>query len=223
MTVPILFELPALIIMIISSSYGASYFLARIFHGRRYRYLIAPGIIVHEYSHAAACVLTGAPIREIRVFDKRGGAVAHGTPRIPFGQAIISFAPIAGAALCTALLARLLIPDLLAGDWSTIASWQFMAFAYLASAITVCMAPSGTDVWAGLWAFLGLWAIGLMVSISETASEYIGFLVGDTGQAALTLMRFSVVVLLAILMVSGLAYLLLHRGRRQGVRYDTVE
>ncbi|MEN6611483.1 MAG: M50 family metallopeptidase [Methanoregulaceae archaeon] len=64
--------------------------------------LRSPGIIFHEFSHAAACILTGADIREIVWYNPEDGSgkVVHGAPRIPvLGNFIISVAPFFGILL----------------------------------------------------------------------------------------------------------------------------
>ncbi len=54
------------------------------------------GAFIHETSHAAFCVLTGAKIREFKVFS-REPHVTHEKSKLLFvGEALISFAPIAG-------------------------------------------------------------------------------------------------------------------------------
>lgn len=58
------------------------------------RLILFPGVIVHELSHALACLLTGTPIHELSFWDERGGHVIHDKPKLPFvTQPIISFAP----------------------------------------------------------------------------------------------------------------------------------
>ena len=47
----------------------------KIFLGKKYRIFLAPGVIVHELSHAVACRLTGAKIKEINFFLWDGGLV----------------------------------------------------------------------------------------------------------------------------------------------------
>lgn len=73
--------------------------------GRGFRIFVAPGVIVHEYSHVLACLLMGARIEKIALFEKTGGYVRHSIPKIPkwppvvgpsIGMVVISFAPIFG-------------------------------------------------------------------------------------------------------------------------------
>jgi len=68
--------------------------------GRYFRYALAPGIVVHELSHLAACLLTGAKVGRVVLFGPSGGSVEHAKPKMPLlGQPIISLAPVAGCTL----------------------------------------------------------------------------------------------------------------------------
>ncbi|MGE0433139.1 MAG: M50 family metallopeptidase [Planctomycetota bacterium] len=94
---------------------------------RAFRLFVAPGIIVHEYSHALACLLTGTKIHEIKLFKRDGGHVKHEKPNatllgLPFlapyqegkggrlmktralSQFLISFAPVMGCLACIWLM-----------------------------------------------------------------------------------------------------------------------
>lgn len=73
-------------------------------------WMIAPGVAVHELSHALACVLTGAKVHSMVLFRPDGsGEVRHGPPRIKYiGDMIIALAPLAGGTACLLLLGWLL-------------------------------------------------------------------------------------------------------------------
>ena len=78
-----------------------SYLLDRLWaHSlNRWVYIVfaAPGIIIHELSHYAACKLTGAQVSKVKLIGKDGGSVTHGPPRGGvFGQAFVSMAPFFG-------------------------------------------------------------------------------------------------------------------------------
>ncbi len=45
--------------------------------GKIYRIFVTPGILVHELSHALACLLMGAKVTDMTIFDKEGGHVTH--------------------------------------------------------------------------------------------------------------------------------------------------
>ena len=74
--------------------------------------LLAPGVIIHELSHAVGCLLVGAKIKEIKFFSPKGdtlGHVTHSKSKIPIiGQFVISIAPLIGCGLVLYLLAVLM-------------------------------------------------------------------------------------------------------------------
>lgn len=204
-------------------SYVANYCLARIFIGQTYRYLIAPGVVVHEYSHALACVLTGARIKEVRLFEAAGGRVVHGEPRLPFAQGLISVAPIFGAGLVIYLLARLLVPSFIGFGELEISSWQFLVFAYVAGSVAAAMAPSRQDLTVGLASFLVICAVIGLGSLSTLVSDYFQFLGGDVYEGLVRIMRFALTVLTVLAATSGVLYLLLGRTVRKGARYEPLD
>ncbi|MFA6963587.1 MAG: hypothetical protein WC227_02635 [Patescibacteria group bacterium] len=88
------YEIFILIILIFALASAVDFFLVRSFFGKNYRLFVAPGVIIHEMSHFLACLLTGAKVTKVVVFDTSGGSVEHEKPRIPvIGQVLISFAP----------------------------------------------------------------------------------------------------------------------------------
>ncbi len=91
-------------VLLITLSFLSNSLLRDIFRGKGYRYFLWLGVIVHEYSHALACVLTNTKIYEIKLFESRGGHVTH-QKRGPFITAIISIAPLFGGSLFLLLLA----------------------------------------------------------------------------------------------------------------------
>jgi hypothetical protein len=87
-------------------SFLTDHLLARIASPTAHRVFVGPGVIVHEYSHALACVLTGTKIHEIKLFEKTGGHVTH-EKRNPFIMAVIAMAPLFGGILAIFLLSLL--------------------------------------------------------------------------------------------------------------------
>ena len=96
--------------LLILATYGLRMLWVRAIPPRILAYLIAPGVAVHELSHAAACVLTGAKVHSMVLFRADGsGEVKHGPPKLKyFGDVMISMAPLAGGVLCLVLLGLLL-------------------------------------------------------------------------------------------------------------------
>ena len=73
----------------------------------RWVYIIfaAPGIIIHELSHWAACKVTFTEVIRVKLISKTGGSVKHGPPKGGvFGQVLISMAPFIGIPLILILL-----------------------------------------------------------------------------------------------------------------------
>ncbi len=99
------------IIIVIALSRFISYLAGRLFTSQRgLRFFITPGVAVHEYSHAIACLLTGAKITEINLFAPEGGYVKHGQPKLKVvGHAAISLAPIFGCTLVLWLISWLFV------------------------------------------------------------------------------------------------------------------
>ena len=98
------------ICLLIMAVYGLRLLWVRAVPPRILAYLIAPGVAIHELSHAAACVLTGAKIHSMVLFRSDGsGEVKHGPPKLKyFGDVLISLAPLLGCTLALVLLGMLL-------------------------------------------------------------------------------------------------------------------
>lgn len=145
--------------------------LARAIGPSVYVYLTAPGVMVHELSHAAFCLLFGHTITDMRVFspdaDGTLGYVTHRyNPRNLYhqiGNFFIGTGPIWGGACVLWLVSSLLLPDqITAGDKSlplqmlefmkmffTLdfwGSWQSWLWLYLAFTITLHITLSGADL-----------------------------------------------------------------------------
>lgn len=100
-------EILALIIAIPVLAILIDFFLSHSLLGKRYRLFVAPGVILHELSHALGCLVTGAKITHISFFDRKGGSVEHQKPFIPLvGQVIISLAPLVGGVAIIFLVSK---------------------------------------------------------------------------------------------------------------------
>jgi hypothetical protein len=203
-------------------SYAANYWLARVFAGKLYRYLIAPGVVVHEYSHALACLLVGARIKEVRLFEASGGRVVHEEPKLPFGQGLISTAPVIGAAAVAYGLAYLLVPGFLGFGELELASWQFLAFAYLGGSVVAAMAPSKQDLTVGLGSFVAICLVLGLASLSPALNDYFSFLDGFW-EGLRRVLEFALVMLALLAGAAGGTYLLLGRTIRKGAKYEPLD
>lgn len=128
--------------------------------GRNYQLLLFPGVLVHEFSHALGCLISGAKIDEISLFSSKGSYVKHGKPRVPLlGSFVISFAPIAGGIAFLWGLTKLLnftLPSFeislgglrelfhfMTANWEV---WTFWLFIYLTISVIICLVPSKQDL-----------------------------------------------------------------------------
>lgn len=142
---------------IFGASYLINWLLVRSVIRQVYRVFVAPGVVVHEISHAVGCLATGAHIEEINFWKSSGGHVKHHHPKVPlFGEAIIALAPIGGTFFLLAFLTWLMIPNLYSLlrleqpssalssiNWT---SWQTWLYFYLVTSLTATIAPSKTDM-----------------------------------------------------------------------------
>jgi len=87
-------ELLLIVLAILILAFLIDLLLVNSIFGRSYRLFVGLGVIVHEFSHALLCILMGAKITKIALFDKQGGSVEHTKPLVPIiGQVLISLAP----------------------------------------------------------------------------------------------------------------------------------
>jgi hypothetical protein len=176
-------------IILILFSFFVDYLLARIFSKGAHRFFVFLGVIVHEYSHAFGCLITGTKIKEIKLFEESGGHVTH-EKRNPFITAIIAMMPLFGCSIFLLLLAWLfqqvgvafhstnlaISPDNFLGSFGQIliAAAQtfydnlvllnvttifFFLFLYFVGSVAACIAPSSTDLKNG---FIGLLIIAIL-------------------------------------------------------------
>jgi len=155
-----------LIVAILVIAFFLDFFLSRSVFGKKYRIFVAPGVIVHEFSHVIACLINGAKIRKVSLFDKDGGMVEHEGGIIPFiSPAIISMSPFFIGLLSIYFLSRKLGlasvnifnfagvgPEGFAGFMKSIVSginiydYQNWIIVYLVLSIAVTMVPSWQDL-----------------------------------------------------------------------------
>lgn len=167
----------------------------------KYVYLVfaAPGIIIHELSHYAACKITGAKVTKVVLMSKTGGSVTHGKPKGGvMGQAFISMAPFIGIPLVLILLGLIFDhflgceiiwePDLSGNVGAVILNtftsamdliWRniielrvywFVIYLYTAASLTIALAPSKQDFKNAIWGLVAvLGGIFLWIAVLERA------------------------------------------------------
>lgn len=152
-------NLAILFAVLLVTAYLTNYFLVRSFLGFRWRIFVAPGVIIHELSHAIICILMFAKITKISFFDKDGGSVTHQKSPIPvLGPILISVAPLVAGIVLFYFLGKtihiensLSIPamfDNLKMIYRTIdfSSWYNIVIIYLLLSVAVTMTPSWQDL-----------------------------------------------------------------------------
>ncbi|MGA1822119.1 MAG: hypothetical protein ACMUIG_06305 [Thermoplasmatota archaeon] len=177
----ILFYFGALILL--------SYLLDRMwmYSMARYVYLVfaAPGIMIHELSHYAACKITGAKVTKVVLMSKTGGSVTHGKPKGGvLGQAFVSMAPFIGIPLVLILLGLMFDqflgceiiwePDLDGNVGSVIlntigssfemiyrnivdlSAYWFVIYLLISASLTIALAPSKQDFKNAVWGLIAV-------------------------------------------------------------------
>lgn len=184
-------------VLLIVFSFTLDYLWSRIFPHKGYRGFITLGIIVHELSHAVACVLMRARISRIRFFSPEGGSVEHGLPKIPIiGRPVIGLAPLFGCSLTLLGLFFLFkyqqsLPsiDFSASFFSNFGAlfqstldffrsyanqWTFWLFLYLAISIAASIAPSTADFKNAFWGILFLVILGGALIYFQVGENLVG-------------------------------------------------
>lgn len=173
----------ALFVVIILLSYATDFYLSRGIFGPRYRILMAPGVIIHELAHGFACILTGAKVSEMSLFEKEGGHVKHTKSKIPIlGTVIISLAPLVAGIVIIYFVSRYLSTDelnvfkygysakaIIRGNIAIIQSlfhfsWENWLLLYVTTSVAVTMLPSRQDLFQAFLPLLLLIAAFLIAS-----------------------------------------------------------
>lgn len=176
-----------LFVLLLLFAYLTNYFLIRSFLGYKWRIFVAPGVIIHELSHALACVLMFAKVAKISFFDKDGGSVTHKKSPIPIlGPIIISTAPLViGIVLFYYLGTMIHLESSL--DISTMffnvksiihsvdfSNWENIVIIYLLLSIAVTMTPSWKDLVNMLFPLIILSAV-IYLLYRFTAINFLGY------------------------------------------------
>jgi len=147
-----------------------------------YRFLLWPGLVVHEMSHALMAKIWGAKIKEIALFEKNGGYVTYSAPRFPLvADFFIGIAPIPGGLIILALLSWALLgtetlqatlqiteTPFALEKWKNFFNsinwldWRPWLLITIFANAGVALAPSWQDISNGKWAWIFLFLIALM-------------------------------------------------------------
>ncbi len=107
-----------------------------------FRLSMAPGVIIHELSHALFCLFSGVKIYKMRLFtlNKRArvvGFVTHAEPESFWQNFLITFGPLIINSLITLFLFALISPPYLV--------WQNTLYAWLGLVFGLQAIPSDGD------------------------------------------------------------------------------
>jgi hypothetical protein len=161
--------------LLVALGYLNDWVLSRMFRSNRaHRLFVGIGVIVHEASHWAACVLTRTEVFEVAMFEETGGHVKH-ERRGPVVMAFIGLAPVLGSSLFLMLLVWLfgmgnvafapsgvtledpyssfsgMLTSAGATLWMNLSPLSFVTvlfilFLYLVWSVVACIAPSTPDL-----------------------------------------------------------------------------
>lgn len=214
-------RLTILILFHVVVAFLINYLLVNSFLGRSYRLIVAPGIIVHELSHALFCVVTGAKITKISFFDKEGGSVQHTKSKLPIiGPVFISLAPFfIGTAIICGISFRLGIKevdfsnmnllydrfvDLIRMIFSQVdfSLWQNWLILYLTVSVALTMTPSWQDlcnisliiIFFCLLAYLNWRYTHFSISLAFLPFKQIFLLLDIVGLLLILILLFSMIV-----------------------------
>jgi hypothetical protein len=155
------------IFFLFGASFLLGFFWSLIFTGKKYQYFLLPGVIIHELSHIIGCLISGADIKEVKIFSPKGSYVSHTKPRLPLiGSFIVSFAPVFGGLFFLVLAFRffnyappllnisgsvfdsffLLVKQAFSFSLENYSDWSFWVFSYISLSIIVCLVPSKQDL-----------------------------------------------------------------------------
>lgn len=194
------------------ASYLINWLLVRSIIRNGYRFFVAPGVIVHELSHAVGCLLTNSQITEINFWKPSGGHVKHIPSADPIKRVIadpiIALAPIGGTFITLVVVTYLMVPDLfdllnhvdygLVMGAIDVRRWQTWLYLYITTSLLATIAPSKTDMRYAL-ASLVVLGVGLIVLLFIPGVS--GFLL-QTGQRVAPFALFTLMLLLVGVIVS---------------------
>jgi hypothetical protein len=210
-----------LAVFIIVASHLASRWAFEMLGRKAYILLLLPGVIVHELSHLAGCILTITPVRGFSLLPKEDGeglilgSVTYRSTANPLKLLVISILPLFGGALALRYAAFLLLispgsVDPLAGAAMLHQLSQYgirgLIFAYCVVAVGAHISPSGHDLGYALKGLLGILGIlGLLVYVGKSLSiPFLDTVISGAGLLAadiLPLLRFSAVLIFGMLVV----------------------
>jgi hypothetical protein len=153
-----MYEFIIIFILAIILGYFLERFLINLLGFSIFRFIIAPGIFIHEASHALFIIIFRGKIKTFKIFKLDGGEVTYTKPLYPLiSQPIIAMAPVLGCSLALYFSGKLLgfnfnnlhptfnINNLLIFRNFLHFNLNSLIFLYLVLSFTSAMAPSKKD------------------------------------------------------------------------------
>ncbi len=148
-----------LILLVSLFAYISNYLNWRFLNTKVIRFSYLIGAMVHELSHAFFCLLTGAKIKQIRIFSSHP-QVIHTKPRFGIvGQVLISLAPIVGGLLFLFGVNYFILQQYFSWSWSVgydnifallqninLLEWQSLVMLFIVLNAGSMLGPSGQDL-----------------------------------------------------------------------------
>lgn len=203
-----------LLLFVIFLSYVIDFYLSNSIFGQKYRYFLAPGVIVHELAHGFACIICGAKVTSMSVFAREGGHVRHTKTKVPIlGSVIISLAPLIAGIIIIYIISKYLNPDelnvfkygygvkaIIRGNIAIIKnlahfslkSWLLL---YFTISVAVTMLPSRQDL------FSGFIPLAILILAFLIVSKYTHILLSVDSLNLLLFTALNLLILMTILSI----------------------
>jgi hypothetical protein len=165
-----------IILLVVICGYISNWLNWKFLNYKLTHYLYYIGAFVHESSHALACIITGAKIREYKVFTSQPHVV-HTKSHIPIlGSFLISIAPLFGGIFFIYLINHYLLGSDNIWHNLNIFTWQTWILILLLINVGAMIGPSFQDI-KNMWpAFIILFFID--IPMINTAGMFALSLIG---------------------------------------------
>jgi hypothetical protein len=217
--IDLVFKSASLLILFVILNYYSSYFWKKALGSKIYILLMFPGVVIHELFHLLGCFLTGAKVKKVKLFSKRGGFVKHKKAKLPIiGQVIISLAPLFGGIIFLKIIFYYFNFDPTIFSISSIITagfkfsiqnyrnWKFWLLLYLTISVIINVIPSKKDFKNSISGLLFLFFLFLILINFNFFTPFISTFLASFVNFILTGLTFSILSLLIALIVNPLSF-----------------
>lgn len=165
-----------------------------------------PGVVLHEISHFIGCLIVGARVKKMSLFNSQGGYVIHEQSGLPIiGDLIISIFPLLVGMTLIYFLIRYYLGNILDIHFTISQVGKITIILYLGISIVISMLPSWQDFINASYGYI------ILLSIIVILEARFGVFKQQLFSIAI-LMGAAVAVLCVFLIVSYLASFLRFRN-----------